>query len=381
MPARSATLLDSNAGAPLHLAVKQALSAFLGSELSTGNPASLHAYGRAAADRIARAELAVLKTVRASPAEWKATFTASGSEANQLAIRSVLLATEGEAASRVWAVSAVEHACVLELVPEMKRAGVEVRSLAPSASGVVERFDAAFGARLISVIGLGNETGILQLPVTSHILRPVRSTPTERPLLHVDYVAGWGKADLDLSAADAPDLVAIAGHKLGAPAGIGALIHRRSIPVDRSGTPNLLGIVALEALAESWTDVVAEIARLASLRDEFEADLRKRFPSIVIAGEDVRRAPNVSHFHFPGLRKNLSLVTALDLCGFAVSAGSACASGAPEPSHVLLAMGLSELDAHNAVRVSLHPGNTRSELLAFAGALAEILKRHEIFPA
>jgi cysteine desulfurase len=228
---------------------------------------------------------------------------------------------------------------------------------------------------LLSVIGVGNETGIFQHELTSHILGAQKPPRKPRMRIHVDFVAGWGKADLDLSSADAPDLVAIAGHKLGGLSGAGALLHRKSIPVGRGGTPNLAGIVALKALAEHWGEIRREQDALRALRDGFERDLRARFPEVVVAGADLPRVPNVSNFVIPGRERDLSLVAQLDLKGFAVSAGSACASGAPEPSHVLLAMGVPAVDAKNALRISLHPGNTAAELAAFLDALDGILKR------
>lgn len=378
MPLKPATLLDSNAGAPLHPSVRRALFAFLEDPRFAGNPASAHAFGRDALAFIAEAEASVLKTFRVSPAEWRVTFTGSGTEANQLAVRTVLDREARRGSPVVWAVSEVEHSSVLDLVPEMERKGIEVRALKAAANGEVTGIESALAsANLLSVIGAGNETGIIQQNLTSHILCAQTPLHKLRTPLHTDFIAGWGKARLDLSAADAPDLVAIAGHKLGGLAGAGALVHRKEIPVDRPGTPNLAGIASLKALADHWGDVIGEIGGLGTLRDDFEKAFRARFPAAVITGADLPRVPNVSHFRFPGLNKNLSLVAALDLRGFAVSAGSACASGAPEPSHVLRAMGLSELDARNALRVSLHRANTAAELSDFLDALDAVLKRNE----
>jgi cysteine desulfurase len=376
MPTKPATLLDSNAGAPLHPTVREALFAFLRADASTGNPASLHAYGRETSARIADAEAAILRTLRAPASEWSVTFTGSGTEANQLAIRSALRKNGDREGS--WAVSEVEHACVLELVPEMTQRGVTILPLKPSAQGEVSGIQEALKeAKLLSVIGVGNETGIFQQSLTSHILSAHTLVSKRRPLVHIDFVAGWGKAELNLAAPGAPDLVAIAGHKLGGLAGVGALIHRKSIPVDRPGTPNLAGIEAMRALADHWADIAGSYERLGELRSSFEAELVRRFPSVRITGGALPRVANVSHFTFPNFRKNLSLVAALDLRGFSVSAGSACASRAPEPSHVLRAMGLAELDARNSIRVSLHPGNTAAELTAFLDALEAILRRNE----
>jgi cysteine desulfurase len=379
MREKHATLLDSNAGAPLHPVVREALFAFLNSGRATGNPASLHAYGRETSALMGEAARSILKTFHVSADDWGVVFTSGGTEANQLAVRSVLAPRIERGEASAWTVSEVEHACVLDLRSEMDRRGVVVRVLKTAPSGEVDGIDeGAEGAALLSVIGVGNETGIFQHDLTSHILCATTPNSENRPVYHSDFVAGWGKIDLDLSTPGAPDLVTLAGHKLGGLSGAGAIVHRKRIPVRRSGTPNLAGIVALKALADHWPDLLGGSDALLPLRDEFERELRARFSSVRITGHPLRRVPNVSSFYFPGLRKDLSLVAALDLRGFAVSAGSACASGSPEPSHVLRAMGLSDTDARNALRVSLHSGNTSGELAEFVDALAAILKRNEV---
>lgn len=369
-----ATLLDSNAGAPLHPTVREALFAFMGSELAVGNPSSLHGFGRAAEAFVAEAGVAILRTFRVAPGEWRVTFTSGGTEANRLAIRAGLTGKTNP----TWAVSEVEHSSVLDLIPEMKRVGVRVLRLRPEETGAVRNTENAIGsADLASVIGVGNETGLVQSSLTSHIQSAKAPNASQRTLYHTDFIAGWGKADLDLSTPGAPDLVTITGHKLGGLAGSGAIIHRSRIEISRPGTPNLVGIASLKALADRMADIRGEYARLRELRDAFERGLKDRFSRIRITGADAERVPNVSHFTVTGMKKDLSLVAQLDLRGFAVSAGSACASRAPTPSHVLLAMGYSEIDARNSLRVSLHPGNTSAELAAFTDALGEILRRHE----
>lgn len=379
MPPKPAILLDSNAGAPLHSSVKRALFAFLDTGFPVGNPSSTHAVGRAAAAYLAEAEAAILRTFRVSPRDWSVTFTGGGTEANQLAVRSALRSSVQEGEASKWAVSGVEHACVRDLFPEMEREGVRVQTLPTDRTGEVKGIESALKeAKLLSVIGVGNETGIFQHHLTSHILKRMKAQNERLPFVHVDYVAGWGKAALDLSEDGAPDFVTIAGHKLGGLSGSGALVHRKAFRVERPGTPNLAGIVALRALADQWGDIVGAIERLAALRDAFETELSRRFPSVLIAGSTLPRVPTVSHFRFPGLRKNISLVEQLDLRGFAVSAGSACASHSREASHVLLAMGVPDLEARNSVRLSLHCENSADELAEFLDALSAILKRHEV---
>ncbi len=383
----------------MHPFVVEALLAFLPSADGhssgrpfLGNPSSIHSFGREAEALIEAARESVRRTFHAPPSEWQVTFTSGGTEANQLAVYGRLQLAlaeyaEGKGPRPKWVVSSAEHSCVLGLVEPLRREGAEVHLLPSLPSGAVDfEHSELSGATLLSVIGVGNETGIFQHDLTSHILSEPSSSLKHRPAYHSDFVAGWGKADLDLRRPDAPDFVAIAAHKLGGLSGCGALIHRKSLPLRpriignqqgglRGGTENLLGIVSLKAIADRWADLRGQIADLRSLRDRFERELLSRFPNVVITGHAGPRAPHLSHFRFPGMPKDLSLVPQLDLRGFAVSSGSACASHVIEPSHVMLALGLSRVDALNALRVSLHPGNRWEDLEQLLDALGAILDR------
>lgn len=398
MLANRTTLLDSNAGAPIHPFVVEALSAFLNQSTYLGNPSSLHSFGREASNAVATARSAVLKTFRADPALWNVTFVSGGTEANQLGIRGVLetaldLFREGNGPQPRWLVSPTEHACVLDLIEPMRRAGVQVTLLSVKKNGEVHvTEEEAQTSTLISIIGVNNETGraqsaFLKGDITSHILGE-RNQPTSA-VLQTDYVAGWGKVPLDLSRAGAPDLVAIAGHKLGALSGVGALVHRKKIKLAplllgsqqnglRGGTENLLGILSLRTLSDRWEEVSGGIQKLSALRDRFERELVARIPRAVITHSSEDRAPHLTHFSLPALQKSLSLVQQLDLRGYALSSGSACASHTVEPSHVLLALGFNKTDALNSLRVSLHPGNSWEDLNGLLEALETILKRNEI---
>lgn len=358
--------LDSNAGAPLHPLVVTALRDFLGDEAaSLGNASSQHAFGRRAAALADRAKEAILRTLGADPKRYDLLFTSGGAEANALAIQSCLQAGE------IWAVSPLEHPSVLEQIEPMRKRGVEVHVLKADASGEVTVDKAVQDrARLLSKMRANNETGL----IASHIQSRASSSST---LIHADCVAAWGKTEIDLSLDGAPDLITIAGHKLGALSGIGALVFKRELPIRRAGTQNLLGIYSMLVLAENWSRVREEVGHLTQLRDGFEKALKTRFRSVRITGEGRERVPHLSHFYFTGFPKPLSLVAALDLRGFAVSAGAACASAVPRPSHVLLAMGVGEVDASNALRVSLHPGNTEEDLSGLLDALSAIIGRYE----
>ncbi|MBC7386035.1 MAG: aminotransferase class V-fold PLP-dependent enzyme [Cryobacterium sp.] len=400
---KHAILLDANAGAPLHPRVKKALSAFLlssspGQAGYLGNPSSGHSLGRAAEFLLNAARSSILKTFQASPEDWQVTFTSGGTEANQLAVRGTLdralkQQSSGEGPDPHWIVSPVEHSCVRGLIEPMQAAGVRVTLAGIDGDGeVTHPASECQSATLISVIGVNNETGRIQPfistpTLTSHILSAGNSTE-HHPLLHVDLVAGWGKVDLDLSVPGCPDLVAIAAHKLGGLPGVGALIHRKSCGLEpqvigsqeaglRGGTENILGILSLKVIADEWISTRAEIEALRAHRDRFEIELKKRLSLAKITAADRSRAPHLSHFSLIGLSRSISIIEQLDLKGFAVAAGSACASQVPEPSHVLLAMGLGATDALNSVRVSLHSESTWEELALFLDALESILKRHD----
>lgn len=401
-----AILLDSNAGAPLHPLVREALFAFLGSDSALpvylGNPSSQHAFGRAASGAIASAKTALLKTFQADSSDWAVTFTSGGTEANQLAVKGTLSRAlrefgMGKAKRPLWVVSPTEHACVLDLITPMREQGVIVQIAELRSDGEVTLSPQQKSeATLISVIGINNETGRIQpfiqaepLPstLTSHILS-AHDSPVNKTQLHTDFVAGWGKAELNLSTSDAPDLVAITAHKLGGLPGVGALIHRKRHALDaqmlgsaqgglRGGTENLVGILTFQVLAENWTKVREDISALTGMRDRFETELLSRIPSAVITGKGFPRTPHLSHFSFPGLKRAYSLVQQLDVRGYALSSGSACQSHVVEPSHVLIAMGFTKNDALNSIRMSLHPGNTWEELRSLLDALQAISKRFE----
>jgi cysteine desulfurase len=223
--------------------------------------------------------------------------------------------------------------------------------------------------------GANNETGVLQ--PTREVFAGCRTAGV--PLL-VDAVQAAGK--LELNAPLEGDLLAVSGHKLGGPQGTGALIVREGLALApliaggaqerrrRGGTEATAAIAgfgaAADAAARSLRD---DAARLTALRDRFEAGLRRQFPESLIHGADASRLPNTTNFAIPGVDGE-TLTIALDLRGFAVATGSACASGAVEPSHVIRAMGKSESEARQAVRVSTGWSSTEADIDALLDALA-----------
>jgi len=355
--------LDWNATAPLR---EEARTAALAALDLVGNPSSVHREGRAARHVIEQAREQVAALVGAAPRN--VVFTSGGTEANVLA----LVPT---AARDRLLVSAIEHPSVL--AGGRFPAG-SVEHLPVTGSGEVDlaalerRMAALEGRALVSLMLANNETGVVQ-PVSqaASVVHAAGGT------LHVDAVQAAGRIPCDINALDA-DLLTLSGHKIGAPKGIGALVGRA--PVDplvkgggqerglRGGTENVAGIAGFGAAAAAARGGLASArGRMAALRDRLEAGLKGTSPQMIIFGAQSERLPNTTLFAVPGMKAETAVI-AFDLAGVAVSAGSACSSGKVQPSHVLAAMGVPPQLATAAVRVSLGPGTTESEIERFIEA-------------
>ncbi len=364
--------LDNNATTPLHPAVLEAVGNSLRDVF--GNASSIHKEGQAARRGIEDARESVAGLIAAEARD--VIFTSGGTESNNAAV----FGAAGQDKSHHIVTTAIEHPSVLEPIAELERHGHPVTIVSPSRTGVVEA-DAVIAAlrpetRLVAMMLANNETGVIQ-PV-AEVARVCR----ERSIhFHCDAVQGAGKIDIDVTSLSVGTL-ALSGHKLHAPKGIGALYVRRGLSLDRhilggaqerrrrAGTENVPLAVAF--------GVAAEIARnrpdAGALRDELEkALLLTGFP-IVINGAGVPRVPNTSSVTFLGADAE-GIVIGLDLSGVAVSTGSACSSGRVEPSHVLLAMGLSAAESRSTVRFSLSRFSTMDEIERTVALLREIVPR------
>jgi cysteine desulfurase len=368
--------LDWNATAPLRPEARAAVSAAL--EL-TGNPSSVHAEGRAARrlNEDARAEVAAL--VGAEPKN--VVFTSGGTEANMLALTPATASMS--APCRRLLVSAIEHPSVLaggrfpasqvEQVPVTAAGQIDLSALST-------RLAAGGGWALVSLMLANNETGVIQ-PVSevAHLVHEAGS------LLHVDAVQGPGRIPCDINALGA-DLLTVSGHKIGAPKGVGALIRREGIALDplitgggqernqRAGTENVAGIAGFgAAAAAARAGLASEGARMLRLQEKLEAKLRVASPGIVIFGAEAERLPNTTLLAVPGMKAETAVI-AFDLEGVAVSSGAACSSGKVQPSHVLAAMGVPPGLARGAIRVSLGPNTTESEIDRFVAAWIKVTR-------
>jgi len=337
-----------------------------------GNASSIHHYGQAAKQKLeqARRQVAALLGVNAK----EVVFTSGGTESNNLALFGTLRAGDHVVTS------AIEHPAVLNPCVRLEQMGVDVTRIAPHPDGRVAAEDVRAAlrpnTRLISIMHANNETGVVQ-PVE----QIGQIAHDAGALLHVDGVQAVGKLPVSVGA----DLYSLSGHKFGAPKGIGALIVRKGVTVSpillgghherdrRAGTENVPSAVALGSAAQWWMDQGGtERGRLADLRDRLERGLCGLGPGISVNGAGATRIPNTTNIRFNGISGE-SMVIALDLRGFAVSSGSACSSGAVEPSHVLLAMGLSADEARASLRFSLGSTNTAEQVDALIQAAGEAL--------
>jgi cysteine desulfurase len=338
--------------------VLEAIRPFLVGEF--GNASSIHQEGQHARAAVESARASIARFVGCRPAEI--VFTSGGTESDNLAVFGSVRAGDHVITS------SVEHHAVLHAVERLGERGVEVSFLPVDGQGLVAVEDVRralrANTRLISVMMANNETGVLQ-PVEE-----IGRIATEAEVrFHVDAVQAAGKMPLDVDSIGC-QLLSISGHKMHGPQGTGALFVRRGTRVEplfaggaherqrRAGTENVAGIVGLGKAAEcAMSTGTAE--RMGALRDRLETGLLP-YASGVNGGK-ASRVPNTTNLWFDSLDGE-SLVIALDLKGLAVSSGAACSSGANEPSHVLLAMGLSPERAKSSVRFSLHRQTTEEEI-------------------
>ncbi len=365
--------LDHNATTPLAPPVKAAMVEAM--ECS-GNPSSIHSDGRQAraAVETARRSISALLNCTAR----RLVFVGSGSEANNLAIKGVAFAS-GERKHIVT--TAVEHPSVLGTCRWLERMGFTITYLPVDRYGLVDPADLSAALTettcLVSIMLANNETGCIQ-PVAD-LARIARE---RNAIIHTDAVQAAGRIPIDVEELGV-DLLTLSAHKLHGPKGVGALYVRKGITFDalvsgghqewgqRAGTENVPGIVGFGKAAELAMDRFHDMVRVRQMRDRLEKGILKMVAGTKVNGHPECRLPNTLNVILPGIRGE-SLVIALDQVGIAVSSGSACRSGDPEPSHALLAMGLSEEEAHCSVRFSLGVGNTEEEINRTLAAISHI---------
>lgn len=357
--------LDHAATTAVRREVLEAMWPYLTGEF--GNPSSHHDVGQAAARGLAEARATVAEAFGVRSSE--VIFTSGGTEADNLAIKGIVLASPR---GRHVVTTAIEHPAVLESCDYLARVhGAQVTVLPVDRDGVVDpdAFAAALrpDTALATVMTANNEIGTVE-PVArlGELARAAGVT------FHTDAVqaAGWMSVRLgDLGA----DAVSISGHKLGAPKGIGALAVRSGVPLEavvhgggqergrRSGTENVAGAVGLAAAVRLASAQVADAGRVAALRDRFIETVLATVPGALLTGSATSRLPGHASFCFPGTSGE-SVLLGLEARGITCSSGSACAAGSDEPSDVLLAIGVPPEVAQTAVRFTFGADITAEEL-------------------
>jgi cysteine desulfurase len=359
--------MDANATTPLLPEVFEAMRPFYLEHY--GNASSIHQQGQHARAAVDHARESVAHLLHCRPSE--VVFTSGGTESDNLAIFGVL--SPGDH----LITSTIEHHAVLHAAEAVASRGVEVTFLPVTPQGIVE--PAALLAairpntRLVSIMYANNETGVIQpLDALAGIAHAGGA------LFHTDAVQAAGKLPLDVSAhgfLKDVDLLTISGHKIYAPKGIGILYVRRNVRLSpmfhggsherqrRAGTENVAGIVGLGKAAElsqAWLNSEGS-AHLAALRDRLEQGILSAVDETGVNGAGAPRVANTTNIYFDHVEAE-ALLIALDLKGLSVSGGSACQSGATEPSHVLTAMGLNAARARASIRFSLSKLTTEAEV-------------------
>lgn len=356
--------MDHNATTPLSPEV----AAEMEKEMDNfGNPSSIHEAGRRSRVVIERARRAVAAAIGSTAR--RVVFTGSGSEANNLAIKGAAFALVNGA--RHFITSSIEHPSVLNAGTWIAGKGFAVTCLETDGKGIVDPADLERVITpqtfLVSIMAANNETGSVQ---------PIRELAgiahRHGVLFHCDATQAFGKVPVNIEDLGI-DLLTLSSHKVYGPKGIGALYVRQGVDLAdlisgggqenglRSGTENTIGIAGFGKAADLVPGLMLKMKDISKVRDRLEEGIRAILPGARLNGHREMRLPNTLNMTLPGLRGE-SVVTSMSRYGVYFSSGSACASGSPDPSHALLAMGMSAADAHCSVRFSLGQENTDEEI-------------------
>lgn len=374
-----AIYLDHAATTPM---LPAAIDAYARQMAQTGNASSLHAQGRAVRKAVEESRELIAKAAGCDASEI--IFTASGTEANNLAIKGFFWSNPSK---KTIVVSAIEHHAVIDPVEWLKEhEGAKVIYAPVDNLGVLDltalekivsehRDDIA----VIAIMHSNNEVGTIQ-PIAD-VVKIAGDIP-----VHTDAVQSFGKMVFDFKALGVTSAT-ISAHKLGGPLGVAALILKRGLDITpllhgggqerdiRSSTVNAPGIVSFAtAVDQALTNLRDNYSKMSSLQFQLREDIMREVPDARINGWAQEILPNILNVTFPGT-KNESLLVLLDMAGISASQGSACSAGVQRPSHVLLAMGLSEKEADSTVRFSLGHTSTQEDIDALCGVIADVVKR------
>ncbi len=368
--------LDHNATTPISSEVKKIMKEFL--DDGQGNPSGIYSEGKTARFAIESARRSIARLINCTAK--RIIFTGSGSEANNLAIKGIAL---GNKKSKNHIITSnIEHPSVMNTCEWLENNGFTVTYLNANKLGLINPDDLLNSIRpetcLISIMTANNETGTIQ-PINEFS----KIANDKGIIFHTDAVQAAGKIPVDVQSSGV-DLLTISGHKFYGPKGIGALYHKKGIKIDslihggkqenslRAGTENVLAIVGFGKAAEISVKRLSEMKHIQTLRDYLETGIKKHIPGAILNGHPTNRLPSTLNMILPGMRGE-SVVLALDQKGIALSSGSACRAGSPDPSHALLAMDLTEEEAHCSVRFSLGLNNTRDEIRKTLILLKEVI--------
>ena len=346
-----------------------------------GNPMSVHSFGRESRRAVEEARRQVAAALNADSREIY--FTGCGTESDNWALRGAAYAKGNT--RRTLVTTTIEHHAILHTAEQLEKEGFKVVYVPVDEFGIVklDEMERAIteDVFLVSVMTANNEIGTIQ-----PIEEIARIAHAKGALFHTDAVQAIGSVKIDVKAMGI-DLLSLSGHKFHAPKGVGALYMKNSVHIERlirggaqertqrAGTENLASIVGLgKAIELATADIDAHNARLTGMRDHMISEILTRIPETRLNGDATRRLPgnvNVSVRYIEGE----SLLLSLDLKGIAASSGSACTSGALDPSHVLLAIGLPHEIAHGSLRLTMNEENTMEEVDTVVEALVEIVKR------
>lgn len=377
--------LDHAATTPVRPEVLEAMLPYL-TDQTFGNPSSGHRFGRAARAGMEQARREVAAAVGAEPTQ--VIFTSGGTEADNLGIVGAALAARDRGGAMCAVVSAIEHKAILAAAHAVCHLGGREVILPVDANGVVDlgALDAALAERpaVVSVMWVNNEVGVVQ-PIAEIAAR----CQNAGVVFHTDAVQAFGKVPVTVHGLPCT-LLTISGHKIGAPKGIGALIVRDRKAIEaiihgggqqfgiRPGTENVAGAVALGCAARlAVAEQPAESERLRALRDQLARRVREASADVTVNAEHGPRAPHILSITVAGTDSE-ALLMHFDLAGVAVSGGSACSTGAMEPSHVLTAMGMQRELALGAIRFSLGHGTVQADVdrvvEIFPGVVSKVRK-------
>lgn len=376
-----ATYLDHAATTPMTPA---ALAAYTEAAALVGNPSSIHGHGQAARRLLEDARHRVADVLGADAVE--VTFTSGGTEAINLALKGLWWSRTGEDSTRrrILSTRAEHHATLDALQWLAAHEGAEVVWIPVDALGRIDvaAFEAALGSdvALATTLWANNEVGTIQPVADLARLAAAHGVP-----LHVDAVGAVGAVSVNFADVGVAAL-SVSAHKVGGPVGVGALVLARSATVTplvhggsqqrgRSGTMDVAGAHAFAvALAEADRRRIEDAEALRARRDRLVAGILSAVPDAVLRGDPSDRLPGNAHVTFAGSDGD-ALLYLLDEAGFSVSTGSACQAGVPEPSHVLIAMGVPEREARGALRFTLGWSTTDAEIDALLAVLPDAVAR------